>query len=107
MKADRGEYLLNSDNFSLDDNVILAIETTTLEAGRAEFTSAENLVKLISQVKMINSDPNQQSEIRSEVAEYHFEDNAMILISNVSGNYGPSFFSGRDRLVYYWNSEDN
>ncbi len=107
LKADRGQYLLSTDNFSLEDNIILEIETITLTASKAEFISAENLVKFTNEVEMINNDPTQKSEIRSEVAEYYFDDRVMILSDNVSGTYGPSTFSGRYRLVYNWNSEDN
>ena len=107
LQADRGEYFLSTDDYELDGNVILEIETIKLEASRAEFSSEENLVKFLDQVKIVNTDPNQQSEINAEMAEYQFDKRTMTLLNNVSGNYGPSFFSGRDRLVYSLSSEDD
>ncbi len=105
LSADRGEYLLDSDNFKVDHNVVLKIDNIEIESDHAEYISTENMARFTSQVKMVNNDPAQPSEINSDVAEYLFDQKTLILISNVSGNYGPSNFAGRDRLVYNWSSE--
>ena len=105
IKADEGEYFLSTDNFTLDGNVILEIDTIEVVSLQADYSSSDNLVIFSNQVKMINKDPNQQTEINSDIAEYYFDNKTMILLNNVSGFYGPNQFSGRDRLVYNWNSE--
>lgn len=107
LNADNGEYFVSTDDFTLSDNVNLKIETISVESNQAEFNSADNVVKFSNQVIVINNDPDLPSEIKAETAEYNFDERTIILSSNVSGNYGPSFFSGRDRLVYNLNSEDN
>lgn len=107
MKAGHGEYYLSTDDFTLDNNVVLTIDTITIEASNAEYFSKKNMATLSNQVRMSNSDPNQLSEIQSDQAEYYFNDKRLILLSNVSGNYGPSNFSGRERLEYNWNPEEN
>lgn len=105
IKADEGEYFLSTDNFTLDGNVILEINTLEVGSHQANYTSSDNLVIFFNQVKMVNKDPNQPTEIKSEIAEYYFDSKTMILLNNVSGFYGPNQFSGRDRLMYNWNSE--
>ncbi|MXZ49276.1 MAG: hypothetical protein F4073_04730 [Rhodobacteraceae bacterium] len=105
IKANEGEYFLSTDNFALDGNIILEIDTIEVGSLQADYSSKDNLVIFSNQVKMVNKDPNQQTEINSDIAEYYFDNKTMILLNNVSGFYGPNQFSGRDRLVYNWNSE--
>ena len=105
IKANEGEYFISTDNFTLDGNVILEIDTIEVVSLQADYSSSDNLVIFSNQVKMVNKDPNQQTEINSDIVEYYFDNKTMVLLNNVSGFYGPNQFSGRDRLVYNWNSE--
>ncbi|MCY4184677.1 MAG: hypothetical protein OXC82_04730 [Rhodobacteraceae bacterium] len=105
INADEGEYFLSTDNFTLVGNVILEVDTVEIGSVQADYSTKDNSIIFSNQVKMINKDPNQQTEINSDIAEYDFDTKTMVLLNNVSGFYGPNQFSGRDRLEYNWNSE--